>query len=241
MENKTNQTPETRTRFSPSALIGLILIVAGGIFLFAQFFQLNALLIFPLIFLSASLIFLFIAQQGHTWSYIPAYVMIVMAGMFFIIEIGASHHLGSYFTFAIALPFLFVYFKDPKHDWWALIPAYVNIAIGLLIFFAVTRMLPGDALAAYILFAIAAPFLFLFVRKPREWWWAIPGGILALVGTGLLMGRFLNLLVYVIPALMILAGIGLLFSRGRKDEEPRFTPISSTAETPAVMDERELK
>lgn len=239
MEKRIDEGKENKTGKSSGALLGLILIVAGGIFLFAQMFDLNVLLIFPLVFLSASLIFLFIAQQGHTWAYIPAYVMIVLAGMFFIIEIGASHHLGSYFTFAVALPFLFVYFKDMKKNWWALIPAYVNAAIGLLIFFAVTGMLPGDALAAYILFAVAAPFLFLFVRKPREWWWAIPGGVLGLVGTGLLLGRFMNLLVYLIPALMILGGIILLFGRGDKKDEIVFEKINQGSSPEG--DERELK
>lgn len=238
MENKVNEVPEKKTGKSTSALIGLILIVAGGIFLFAQFFHLNAMLIFPLVFLSASLVFLFVAQQGHTWSYIPAYVMIVMAGMFFFISIGVARHLGSYFTFAIALPFLFIYFKDMKKHWWALIPAYVNFAVGFMIFFAVTGMLPGTALAAYIMFAIAAPFFFLFIRNPRQWYWLIPGGVMGLVGAGLLVGRFLYLLAYILPGFMILGGIALLFSRGHQ-EKPEFEPVSRPDEP--TDEEKHLK
>jgi hypothetical protein len=93
--------------------------------------------------------------------------------------------------------------------WWALIPAYVMFAVAGLIGFNSIGIFEGDIGASYIMFAIALPFLLVYVRNTKMWWALIPGGIMAIIGLAFLLtvdiGRYIG------PGIIILVGLWILF------------------------------
>lgn len=151
--------------------------------------------------------FLYIYTQDRTqwWPLIPAYVLLSIGLMVALIEVNllVDAFVATYVLGVIALPFLFVYFRD-RANWWALIPAYVLLSIGIMVGLIDTRLLSDLLVPAYVMFSIAIPFLFIYVRNPKEWWPLIPGGIMGLIGLGFLLSERSTRLVA--PILVI--GIG---------------------------------
>ncbi|GAB4474506.1 MAG: hypothetical protein Kow00124_14620 [Anaerolineae bacterium] len=213
------ETPQTTRPAAPrssSWAWGLLLMILGGLLGINQLLNLGDFIL-ALAFAGAGATFFVVSRRHQRWAVIPAYIFFALAGLIVVLALGFEALGASYVLFAIAAPFLYIYLSNRQQRWWALIPAYVNAAIGGLIFLVVSSQngQMGEALVgAYVMFAIAAPFLFLYVRSPREWWWLIPGGITGLIGLGLIFTGVLDALVYLIPAAMILAGILLLIGRG---------------------------
>jgi hypothetical protein len=108
---------------------------------------------------------------------------------------------------AIALPFLGVFLRN-RALWWALIPAYVLLAIGVMIGLLALGVLDDLLVPAYVLFAIAVPFFVVYARDRKLWWALIPGGILAVVGLSLFVAE--SAFVYIGAALLFLAGVWIL-------------------------------
>lgn len=139
------------------------------------------------------------------WAQIPAYGMWVLAA---IIALGTSpwvpgELIGAFIMFAIGFPFFYVYLKN-NDNWWALIPAYVMSAIGVLIL--LSTFLSDELIGAYVMFAIAAPFLYVYLNDRNQWWALIPGGITSVIGVGL----FVSGIAFLIPVAMIVVGVYLL-------------------------------
>lgn len=116
---------------------------------------------------------------------------------------------------------------------WKLITAYVMAAIGGLI--ALDAIFPraDDLGGAYVMFAIALPFLYVYFNDKEKWWALIPGGIMASIGLGLLASALLP----VIPALMIMVGIYLMarqFGLGKAATEPATPARGPEADKPTV-------
>jgi hypothetical protein len=66
-----------------------------------------------------------------------------------------------------------------KHsNWWALIPAYVLWATAALLALITLGILRDEAIAMYVLAAIALPFLIVFLRDQSQWWALIPTYVL---------------------------------------------------------------
>ncbi len=86
-----------------------------------------------------------------------------------------------YVLAAIALPFVVIYVRH-RGNWWALIPAYVLLAIAAMIGLTEWHILPDAFIATYILFAIALPFLVVFLGDRNKWWALIPAYVLAVIG-----------------------------------------------------------
>ena len=63
-----------------------------------------------------------------------------------------------------------------------MIPTYVLAAIGLMIGLIGIGVLNDEFVATYVLWAIALPFLIVFLRTPQEWWALIPTYVLAAIG-----------------------------------------------------------
>jgi len=114
----------------------------------------------------------------------------------------ATYVLGS-----IALPFFVVFLRD-RQNWWALIPAYVLLSVGIMVGLIETRLLNDLLVPAYVMFSIAIPFLIIYLRNPKEWWPLIPGGILGLMGAGFLLSERSTRMVF--PILVIAVGILIL-------------------------------
>jgi hypothetical protein len=82
---------------------------------------------------------------------------------------------------AVAGAGAFVVYLTDRSNWLLLIPAYVMLAVALLVTFSMTGVLRHDATAVFVLIAIALPFLVVFLRNRNQWWWLIPGYVLAAV------------------------------------------------------------
>ena len=73
-----------------------------------------------------------------------------------------------------------LYLTD-RSDWAMLLSAYVLWAIAILIALVTLDVLRDDAVAFYVLIAIALPFLAVFYRNRAQWWALIPAYVLAAV------------------------------------------------------------
>lgn len=76
--------------------------------------------------------------------------------------------------------FFTIYMRNHEH-WWALIPGYALIMIGALILFG-TAGFPGEFIGAFVMFAIAFPFLYVYIRNQENWWALIPAYVMSSIG-----------------------------------------------------------
>jgi predicted membrane protein len=132
---------------------------------------------------------------------------------------------------AIAIPFLAVYYRD-RRLWWALIPAYVLIAIGLMVALIGLGVLGDLLVPSYVMFAIAIPFFFVYFRNRKLWWALIPAGILAVIGVAFLIAE--AAFAYIGALVLILVG-GWMLLRAFTRKEPAAEAAMPEPE-PAVED-----
>jgi hypothetical protein len=117
--------------------------------------------------------------------------------------------------FAVAGFILLGVYSRNKPRRWPLIPAYVAFALAGLMLVELVP-LPGDLEGAYVMFAIAIPFIYIYLRD-RKVWALIPGGIMAVIGAGLL----LESMVWLFPVALIIGGLLIMirqFGKGGKSE-----------------------
>lgn len=111
------------------------------------------------------------------------------------------------------LIFLLVFITDTD-EWWALIPGFILIGVGINIFMGQWMgTYEGRVSSAVFLGFVGLPFLIIYISNQRHWWALIPGGVLlTLAGISLVTGNpalegglfFLGLaitfgLVYILP------------------------------------------
>lgn len=166
---------------------------------------------------------------------IPAYVLWVVALMVALItlKVLSDEFTATYVLAAIALPFLVVYLRD-RAQWWALIPAYVLVAVGLMVALIGVGILNDLIIPAYVMFAIAIPFVVVYALNPKEWWPLIPGGIMAIIGLAFLVAE--AQVQYVAPVVLVLVGIWILvrqFTRKELAAPETPTPVAAGDEPPA--------
>jgi hypothetical protein len=133
---------------------------------------------------------LYLTDRSDWAMLLATYVLWAIALLVALITWDVLHDEGvTFFVLpAIALPFLAVYYRD-RAQWWALIPAYVLLAVALMIGLTEWGLLEDELVASYVLFVIAIPFFVVYVRNRSQWWWLIPGGILAIVGLAFLIAE----------------------------------------------------
>jgi hypothetical protein len=133
----------------------------------------------------------------------------------------------------IAFPFLFIFLRN-REQWWSLIPAYILIAIGVMVGLIGEGILNDLLIPAYVLLAIALPFFVVYVRDTRQWWALIPGGIIGIIGVSFLLAE--GAFQYVLPAVAILAGAWILIRQFIRQEpvtgdQPTSVPIETDETT----------
>jgi len=100
-----------------------------------------------------------------------------------------------------------IYLSD-RSQRWTLIPAYVLLAVGLMVALITGGVLVDLLVPAYVMFAIAIPFFVVYVRNREQWWSLIPGGIMAVIGLSFLLAE--GAFQYIAPAVVIVVGVGIL-------------------------------
>jgi len=173
-------------------------------------------------------------DRAQWWALIPAYVMIAVAAMLLLSETALLRDAfqGTFVLTAIALPFLLIFLRD-RAMWWALIPAYVLLSIGVMLLLEELGILSDFLVPAYVMFVIAIPFFVVYIRNPKQWWALIPGGIMAAIGLSFLMVEAFQ---YVFPAVVILVGLWILIRSFTRKEL-----MSDDPSLPVVEDEGDLQ
>ena len=167
---------------------------------------------------------------------IPAYVLTAIGVLVAGIELNVLRDpfVAPFVLAVIALPFLVTFLRD-RGQWWALIPTYVLLAIGLMLLLTEGGLMNDDLVPPYVLFAIAIPFFFVYARNPKQWWSLIPGGILAIIGISFLIAEaaveYIGAIALVVVGLYIV--VRQFFRKDSDDEEPE--GVSSGDEPSATV------
>jgi hypothetical protein len=206
---------------------GVALIAMGAFFLAQQLGLLGAVQLpfWAFAFGLLGVIFLgtFVADRRQWWALIPGCVLLGVSAMIVNSEneFISDQQAGALFLFSIGLPFLLIYLAD-RRMWWALIPGGVLTVIALITFMT-GRELSGQAIAAIMLFGLAAVFALVRLAtrsNPYMGWATWVAVILAIIGV-LILITGPQAAVLVGPAILIGLGLFLLarvyWPRSRSD------------------------
>lgn len=150
-------------------------------------------------------------REKNRWAIIPAYVLFSIIPIILFESFGqVGDFIPTYVMTVIAIPFLITYYQN-KDNWWALIPAYVLLTIGVIVPLTELNYVNDNLIPSFILFAVSAPFLFVYYRNNDNRWALIPGGITAVIG--LLLFISFEAAEYFTPILFIGAGLWMLFRK----------------------------
>jgi hypothetical protein len=153
----------------------------------------SSALVWALLFSGGALLALvaYLAGDRKAWPLLfPAVVGVGVAMFLFADAAGglgsaADRLLPGLFMVLLSLPFWVAYFAGRRRAWWSLIPGWVLLAIGLIIFLAGED---SQFMTSFVLLAIGLPFLVIFLRDRRQWWALIPAGVLILISLALVLG-----------------------------------------------------
>jgi hypothetical protein len=163
----------------------------------------------------------YLSDRSSKGLLIPVYVLWVVAIFLVLLELEflQAAFVASFVLTAVAIPFILVFLQD-RSRWAFLIPAYVLLAIGLMVPLLESGVLNGVLVPAYVMITIAIPFFAVYFWNRRHWWALIPAAILLIVGFAFLFAEAAVELI--VPAVLILVGIGILlrqFLRGKPSKE----------------------
>jgi hypothetical protein len=201
-----------------SLIWGGLLILFGVVALVETYTDLTAWVWVAILAAAGLVVFSVYLTDRSEWGLlIPAYVLWAVAGLIALIELNIlrDESVATYVLAAIALPFLVAFLRD-RSQWGLLIPAYVLLAVGVMVLLIGQGVLSDLLIPAYVLFAIAIPFFVVYARDPKQWWPLIPGGILAVIGLAFLVAE--AAVQYVGPAVLVLVGVWILVRQFTREE-----------------------
>lgn len=170
---------------SKRILLGVLLVVAGGVFLLQQLLDIPVGGLFiALLFIIAGCVFLYflLKDREKWWLVIPGFTLIGIGAIIAMDKLFpqlAGRFGGSVFLAAVALSFLAVYILKPA-QWWPIIPAGILITLALVAGLQINGMASGGLLFLGIGTTFAVLGL-MPVGKTEKWPW-IPAGICLLLG-----------------------------------------------------------
>jgi hypothetical protein len=193
-----------------SLVWGVLLILFGVMALVETYTDLTAWGWVAILAAAGLVVFgIYLTDRSQWGLLIPAYVLWAVAGLITLIELDIlrDESVATYVLAAIALPFLVAFLRD-RSQWGLLVPAYVLLAVGVMIGLIGRGVLSNLLIPSYVLFAIAIPFFVVYTRDPKQWWPLIPGGITAVIGLIFLVAE--AAVQYVAPAVLVLVGVWIL-------------------------------
>lgn len=166
----------------------------------------------------------YLADQAKNWGLlVPAYVLLAVSGIILIAEgsIISEDFIPTYVLSAIALPFLIGYLRDPAKNTGLLLPAYILMAVGIMVLLIIREVLEDLLIPSYVMFAVALPFFWAYYQNREKAGFLVPAGILSLVGLSFLLFNE-SLIQYVIPGILIVTGVALIMrqSQSKGGESP---------------------
>ena len=195
-------------------IVGLALLVFGVLFLLQSFdFLPEGGWLWSVPFLLTGVVFLGLLLRGRQnwWAVFPGMVMLFLGGTILLEQFAPTFmdtFGGTFFLGGLALAFLIVYLMNIRF-WWAIIP------MGVLGTLAVVAGLEGvgffDGGTVFFL-GLAITFALLAILPNggvrMRWPW-IPALVLLVIGVLLSIGAE-NMMVYILPAALILGGLYLV-------------------------------
>jgi len=175
---------------------GLILILGGGLFLALNFGYVvsSSPLFWIALFAGLGVLFLvtYFLNGVQRWGWLfPASILGSIALTIGLSEAGVESNLAAApILLSVAIPFLVAFAFGPRKRWWAIIPAWVMVAITGIVLFA--NQVQGELVGTFVLFSIALPFFVVYLMNRTNLWALIPGSILAVVGLIPLFAAYLN-------------------------------------------------
>jgi hypothetical protein len=177
---------------SNQILIGILLVLAGIVFLIQQIFHIPLGGLFVAMFFAAGgIVFLYVVIRDPKkwWAFIPGFTLLGLAAL---IAGGDLFHQftnaygGSMFLGSIALSFLVILITNPS-NWWAVIPAGVLATLAVI-----AGIQNGNGMLQGGLFFVGVGATFaalglLPVGKKEKWPW-IPASICFVLGTLIMIG-----------------------------------------------------
>lgn len=200
--------------FEWSALVGIALLLLGGFFLLQSFDVLpGGDWLWSAPFALGGLIFLAVLFRGkqNWWAAIPGVVLLFLGIIIALDELAprfSDQFGGSIFLGGLALAFLIVYLLNLQF-WWALIPMGVLATLSVV---AGLDEAGSFETGAVFFLGLALTFALLAILpsgSTRMRWPWIPALVLLVMGALLSLGAE-NMLVYILPAALILAGLYLV-------------------------------
>lgn len=196
-------------------LIGAALIVLGALMLLQRigFFPGLLEVFWGVVFLAGAAFFLyrfFLDPRGQWWAAMPGFALAGLAAEALLPRSLGEWH-GLLFLGALGLGFFAVYISG-RQRWWAIIPGGVLITLGIV---AVLGPKFGIQDSGPIFFAgLGITFLLVAILGPRHWAY-IPAVVL-LVLAALVGSAYANILDFVWPAILIIAGLVLIWQFVRR-------------------------
>lgn len=202
---------------------GVLLIVAGTLFLLENLGLLVLGSAWGLLFAAAGAVFLveFFVYREHWWAAIPGFTLAGLAALIGLSAIFPRAHGGlgaGLFMGSIGLGFLAVYLRSRMREWWAIIPGGITFSLGVLL--ALEPLLPGEAFAGLFMLGIGGTFALVYLLPTggeRMRWALIPAGILGVIGVLIFSASFE--LINLVWALAFIALGGWLIFRGMRQRQ----------------------
>lgn len=169
-------------------LAGLVLITVGVVLALQQLELLvidESLLGMGALFVgSAVFVALWLSNPREWWPLIPGLVMLSWGVSTVIGRLGLATWLVTLVGFGgSALPFLLIFARNRRMNWWALIPGGI---LGMMGIATTLGLLVGEQwIDVFVLSGIAVAFLLVFLANRRNWWALIPAGVMTLVAISL--------------------------------------------------------
>ena len=206
-----------------SRILWGVLLIIGGVLLLLDTFGIfkGGALFWTVVSGFVGLLFLsvYVMNHKHWWALIPGIIFLSVAATIglnsFLPGFSNTNLEGTIILGGIAISFLVVYLAE-RRNWWAIIPAGVMATIAIVALLD-TRT---SSIASGGIFFLGLGITFVLVAVlptsvgQMRWAW-IPAGILGIMGILILIAAE-NLINYIWPAAILLAGIWLIFRSIRR-------------------------
>ena len=203
-----------------TSIIAGIVLMAVGLLLLLDLLGIVRSLAYlpPLVFAAVGVLFLslFLRRRENWWAAIPGSVFLGLAAVVTATQLTEGRAGGALLFLFMAAGFGAVYLRE-RANWWALIPCGVMTTLAVIV--VLPPELQGPPVAAVLFLGLAATFGLLSLVQVRTAdhagrmrWPLVPAAALAVLGVVFALQAAALLLAtdVVLPAAMILAGIGLL-------------------------------
>lgn len=157
-------------------------------------------------------------MRGYAVGAVAAGAALVAAGLFMLMlslgALSAYEPLAQYIAAGVlaagGIGFFIAFAAAPTH-WWRLIPAWMLLAIGLMVFLTTYPSVAGTVIAAVLFAGLAVAFAHIyFLARAANWWAIIPGGFLAVLGVVIALSGAVSRIETLGAVLFV--GIGLVFA-----------------------------